>query len=49
MRMENLNGGEPGLQYPASRLTLEPDFGDNPGALRMFRHVPDSAGMRRCW
>lgn len=44
MRMENLYGGEPGLQYPASRLTLEPDFGDNPGALRMFRHVPDSAG-----
>jgi poly(hydroxyalkanoate) depolymerase family esterase len=45
MRMENLSGGEAGLQYPASRLTLAPDFGANPGNLRMFRHVPDAAGQ----
>ncbi len=44
MRVDDLSGGEAGLQYPASRLVLEPEFGGNPGALRMFRHVPDSTG-----
>src|ERR1700759_3718721 len=35
--------GSAGEYFPGSLLTQQAEFGDNPGRLRMFRHVPASA------